>query len=99
MADLYPPPYRQYHRHLDSIPSHQSYSQMGYPSHPAVGSGSSNGSSEDVQEPTTAKAQDSLPPQKSETKPQATFLTKLYAYVFVFGSWLPEKLTRWWQSA
>ena len=89
MADLYPSSYannrqhQSYHRHADPVPS---YSQMGYPSQPVPGSGhsgSSNDSSEDVQEPTTAKALDSQPAPKSETKPQATFLTKLYAYVLV----------------
>jgi hypothetical protein len=92
MADLYPPSYanrqhQSYHnRHAETLSSQQqqSYNQMGYSSQPVSGSGhsgSSNDSSEDAQEPTTAKALDSHPAPKSESKPQATFLTKLYAYV------------------
>jgi hypothetical protein len=105
MADLYPPSYtnrqhQTYHRHADPISSQQqqSYSQMGYASQPAGHSGSSNDSSEDVQESTTAKLQDSQPVQKSESKPQATFLTKLYAYVLFFALFckIKGKLTRWW---
>jgi hypothetical protein len=64
-------------------------------------SGSSNDSSEDVQEPATAKLQqDSQPPPKSDTKPQATFLTKLYAYVSIpFLALMISKLTRRWLLA
>ena len=91
MADLYPPSYanrqhQSYHNRHDTIQQQQqqqSYNQLTYPSQPVPGSGhsgSSNDSSEDVQEPSTTKAQqDSQPTQKSESKPQATFLTKLYA--------------------
>lgn len=101
MADLYPPSYasrqqqQPYHRQSDVVlpQQHQpSYSQMGYTSQQVSGSGhsSSNDSSEDVQEPTTAKALDSQPTQKTESKPQATFLTKLYACVPLFLSRLGE---------
>ncbi|KAJ7086725.1 HSF-type DNA-binding-domain-containing protein [Mycena epipterygia] len=75
MADLYPPSYppRAYHRHPDQYP-HQPY-QM-----PHHHSGSSNGSADDAhdQPPSPSKSPEQQP-QKSETKPQATFLTKLYA--------------------
>lgn len=98
MADLYPPSYQnrhhqQYHRHPDHYP-HISYS-----SQPVPGSASSNDSSEDVQEPPTAKAVDSQPATKSESKPQATFLTKLYAYVLLSFNCGGVKLTRSPQSS
>ncbi|KAJ7742427.1 HSF-type DNA-binding-domain-containing protein [Mycena maculata] len=74
MADLYPPSYQQpraYNR--DQYP-HQPYP---IPHHH---SGSSNGSADDPQDrpPSPSKSPEQQP-QKSETKPQATFLTKLYA--------------------
>lgn len=83
MADLYPPSYsnRSYQRHAD-----QNYPSNGLVYPPQViasqHSGSSTGSSEDThdQPPSPAKSSDQQP-QKSETKPQATFLTKLYAHV------------------
>ena len=61
--------------------SNNSYSQMSYSAQTMSGPGSSNGSSEDVHETIASKAPaaDSLPTQKTEAKPQATFLTKLYA--------------------
>ncbi|KAJ7179829.1 HSF-type DNA-binding-domain-containing protein [Mycena crocata] len=75
MADLYPPSYppRAYHRHQDPYP-HQPYPP------PHHHSGSSNGSADDAhdQPPSPSKSPEQQP-QKSETKPQATFLTKLYA--------------------
>ncbi|KAJ7228822.1 HSF-type DNA-binding-domain-containing protein [Mycena pura] len=72
MADLYPPSYpsRSYPRPPDPYP----YSM---PHH----SGSSNGSADEAHdEPQSPSKSPELPqPQKSESKPQATFLTKLYA--------------------
>ncbi|KAJ7047532.1 HSF-type DNA-binding-domain-containing protein [Mycena alexandri] len=73
MADLYPPSYppRSYHRIPDQYP-HQPYPM------PHHHSGSSNGSNDDQEPPSPSKSPDQQP-QKQETKPQATFLTKLYA--------------------
>ncbi|KAJ6599229.1 HSF-type DNA-binding-domain-containing protein [Mycena vulgaris] len=75
MADLYPPSYppRSYHRQPDQYP-HQPYPM------PHHHSGSSNGSADEAhdQPPSPSKSPEQQP-QKSETKPQATFLTKLYA--------------------
>ncbi|KAK7061582.1 AGC/RSK protein kinase [Favolaschia claudopus] len=68
MADLYPPAYPQRSYHRD----HYSY--------PMSHSGSSNGSQDDNNDnppPSPSKSPDH--PQKSDSKPQATFLTKLYA--------------------
>ncbi|KAG5637058.1 hypothetical protein H0H81_005970 [Sphagnurus paluster] len=83
MADLYPPSY-------SSRPSYprapDSYSSNNAPYPPQVitsqHSGSSTSSSEDIQDqpPSPAKSTDNQP-QKTESKPQATFLTKLYAQV------------------
>lgn len=89
MADIYSSSYSRpqqpYHRHTDPQ-QQQPYSHMAYSQQQQVTSSghstSSNVSSDDAQEPQTAKASDSQPPsQKAETKPQATFLTKLYACV------------------
>lgn len=80
MADLYPPSYppRAYHRQQDQYP-HQPYPMSHHHS------GSSNGSADDAhdQPPSPSKSPEQQP-QKSETKPQATFLTKLYASVSSF---------------
>ncbi|KAH9482852.1 Heat shock factor protein 4 [Psilocybe cubensis] len=69
MADLYPPSYTMRHR------DDSQYSQ--YPP-PLLSAGSSNNSSDDNhdQPPSPTKSADH---QKPEAKPQATFLTKLYA--------------------
>ncbi|KAJ7095222.1 HSF-type DNA-binding-domain-containing protein [Mycena belliarum] len=74
MADLYPPSYhpRPYHRQ-DSYP-HQSYP---VPAHHDQDESSSADDAHD-QPPSPSKSPEQQP-QKSETKPQATFLTKLYA--------------------
>jgi hypothetical protein len=95
MADLYIPS-RSYHRHPDPIPSQQQqqqpYSQLNnsqLPYSPQIitshQSGSSNGSSDDVHDhPPTKSPDQQQHTQKTETKPQATFLTKLYAFVPFF---------------
>lgn len=106
MADIYAQNYSRqpYPRHINDTQSqtHQqqqqqhlqpqtsSYPQMTYASQPISGTGSSNGSSEDVQDSLTAKATatDSPPNQKTDAKPQATFLTKLYACVPRSTLWL-----------
>ncbi|KAG6832958.1 hypothetical protein H0H92_004842 [Tricholoma furcatifolium] len=76
MADLYPPSYssRSYSRDNDPFSS-----QHSYPSQPIV-SGDSTGDSDDAHDnpPSPSKSNDPQS-QKPETKPQATFLTKLYA--------------------
>lgn len=80
MADLYPPSYPQ-------RPSQQYQQNMAYPPPQLVAnqhSGSSSNSSDDSgeqqqpQQPPSPTKSNSEPP-KTETKPQATFLTKLYA--------------------
>ncbi|KAJ2924941.1 hypothetical protein H1R20_g12137, partial [Candolleomyces eurysporus] len=80
MADLYPPSYSQ-------RPSQQYQQNMAYPPPQLVAnqhSGSSSNSSDDSgdqqqpQQPPSPTKSNSEPP-KTETKPQATFLTKLYA--------------------
>lgn len=95
MADLYPSSYStrshpSYHRHPESVPPQQQYSQINsalvYP--PQIlsshHSGSSNGSSEENHEQSTVKSStEQQQPQKTESKPQATFLTKLYAFVLL----------------
>ncbi|KAF5388038.1 hypothetical protein D9615_000234 [Tricholomella constricta] len=83
MADLYPPPYpsRPYPRSSDPSP-YPSANGLAYPPQVIASqhSGSSTASSEDNhdQPPSPAKSSDNQP-QKTEAKPQATFLTKLYA--------------------
>jgi hypothetical protein len=96
MAELYPPSYasrQAYHRHTDPVSPHQQQQQYSslnggtglvYPSQilPSAHS-SSNGTQEETPEQphTPPKAHEPQTPAKSESKPQATFLTKLYAYV------------------
>lgn len=76
-------PHQQQQQQQQQQPQTSSYSQMSYGSQQISDPASSNGSSEDVQDTLAAKAPatDSLPSQKTEAKPQATFLTKLYACV------------------
>ncbi|RDB22508.1 hypothetical protein Hypma_010380 [Hypsizygus marmoreus] len=83
MADLYPPSYvsRNYQRHPDSIASQYPQNPVVYP--PQVIASQHSGSSTSSEEnhdapPSPAKNQDAQS-QKAESKPQATFLTKLYA--------------------
>lgn len=98
MADLYPPSYSpRTHQSYNRHPDQQQYSTQLNPSglvYPpqlmaSQHSGSSNGSSEEIhdQPPSPSKSPDQQPP-KSETKPQATFLTKLYACVVVPWWWI-----------
>ncbi|KAG6855026.1 hypothetical protein C0991_005955 [Blastosporella zonata] len=79
MADLYPPSYSSRSYPRDNDPYNTSAS---YPPHPIAShhSGSSTGDSDDNhdQPPSPPKSTDLLS-QKPDTKPQATFLTKLYA--------------------
>jgi hypothetical protein len=70
MADLYPPSYPQRNYHRDQ-----------YNQYPMSHSGSSNGSADDTHDQPPSPSKSPEQPQKSETKPQATFLTKLYAFV------------------
>ncbi|KAF8165160.1 HSF-type DNA-binding-domain-containing protein [Crassisporium funariophilum] len=86
MADLYPPSYsarQPYHRHPDD--HQQQYNPSPLQVYPpqlmnSQPSGSSNNSSDENhdQPPSPSKSSDHQPP-KTEAKPQATFLTKLYA--------------------
>lgn len=69
MADLYPPSYA-------SRSSSSSYSRD-HPLYPPMNSASSNTSSDD-HPPSPPKS------PKPDPKPQATFLTKLYAYISIF---------------
>ncbi|CAA7259526.1 unnamed protein product [Cyclocybe aegerita] len=70
MADLYPPSYEPRHQY-----SPQPYPPQIMSQHPS--SGNSSGDDHDPP-PSPSKSSDHQPP-KSEAKPQATFLTKLYA--------------------
>ncbi|KAL0949625.1 hypothetical protein HGRIS_009670 [Hohenbuehelia grisea] len=71
MADLYPPQQQHFN---------QRYQQYPPPPLTHQHSGSSNASSDEHDQPATPpKHHDHSPPQKADTKPQATFLTKLYA--------------------
>ncbi|KXN86355.1 Heat shock factor protein 4 [Leucoagaricus sp. SymC.cos] len=93
MADLYPPAHSRspqqysYTRHTDSqqSPPYQSSSngQMVYPPQlmSSQHSGSSNASSDENpnEPPSPSKSIPEHQPPKTESKPQATFLTKLYA--------------------
>lgn len=95
MADLYPPAHSRspqqysYTRHSDSqqSPAYQSSNnpQMVYPPQlmSSQHSGSSNASSDENhnEPPSPSKSNPEHQPPKTESKPQATFLTKLYAYV------------------
>lgn len=90
---LYPTRNHQsFHRHPESVSSQQQYSQITNPGlvYPSLmssqHSGSSTASSEENHEqpPSSAKSPELLQQQqqqqpKPESKPQATFLTKLYA--------------------
>lgn len=96
MADLYPPAHSRspqqypYTRHTDSqqSPTYQSTTngQMVYPPQlvSSQHSNSSNASSDENhnEPPSPSKSNPDHQPPKTESKPQATFLTKLYAYVF-----------------
>lgn len=80
MADLYPPALRT--RHSDDSP----YPNILYP-HLMAHSASSNSSEDDPHTephspPPSSKLDHHAP--KPDAKPQATFLTKLYAYLFFF---------------
>ncbi|TFK43356.1 HSF-type DNA-binding-domain-containing protein [Crucibulum laeve] len=92
MADLYPPsyssrpthqsPHQSYQRHDSQQYSQVNGSSIAYPPQLVTSqhSGSSNGGSSDDnhdQPPSPSKTAEQ--PPKSEAKPQATFLTKLYA--------------------
>ncbi|KAF8897365.1 HSF-type DNA-binding-domain-containing protein [Infundibulicybe gibba] len=78
MADLYPPSYSaRYHRDHQHYPSSAPmvYPQLMSSHHSA----SSNSSDENHDQPSSPPKSADQQPQKSESKPQATFLTKLYA--------------------
>lgn len=103
MADLYPPTHARsphhysYSRHQDS--QHPSpfapASQIVYPSLvSSQHSNSSNASSDDHNDPPSpTKSNPDHQPPKTESKPQATFLTKLYAYVSTTLSLISLALT------
>lgn len=85
MADLYPPALRT--RHSDDSP----YPNILYP-HLMAHSASSNSSEDDPHTephspPPSSKLDHHAP--KPDAKPQATFLTKLYAYLFFFLLFIP----------
>lgn len=97
MADLYPPAHSrspqqyQYPRHTDSqqsptYPTTNNSNQMvPYPPQlmSSQHSNSSNASSDENhnEPPSPSKSNSEHQPPKTESKPQATFLTKLYSYV------------------
>jgi len=104
MQDLYAPsyPHQQPHRHQWPRHSDHSYPHINtnaplYPQQPSANahSSSSNDSpTDDTGSTLKVHEQQQPPPQKSESKPQATFLTKLYASVLPPPLPPPPLLTR-----
>ena len=78
MADLYPPPHSRT-RHDDPSYNHILYNNI-MPHSASSNSGSDDSHNEPNSPP---KSPPDHHPPKSDSKPQATFLTKLYAYVFL----------------